>query len=76
MRTMRGLKVELTMLLLYTDFMNNFPTQEVHYKTRGISDHSTLVMQIGSRVESGGRPFNSFNCLASNPDFKRVVGQA
>lgn len=47
----------------------------VDYLNCSISDHSPLLLKVGSDQQSGGRPFRFFNYLAQHSQFEKLVQQ-
>ncbi|KAH0656867.1 hypothetical protein KY290_032529 [Solanum tuberosum] len=63
----------LDRILVNQEFMDLFPTSEVHHLIRQGSDHAPLHMTSSSREEMFIKPFRFLNFWSKHKHFKQVV---
>lgn len=59
--------------LINSHWLIHYPTVVVEFMNSGVSDHSPLVMQLGSKCNSKGRPFKFFNYMTEHEEFVHIV---
>ncbi|XP_070019496.1 uncharacterized protein [Nicotiana sylvestris] len=59
--------------LVNGEWMNKMPLIQVHVLDPYFSDHPPLYIELGRQQKATTRPFRFMNCLADDPNFRKIV---